>query len=111
MVVGKFKLDVNRVVFLAMIDTGSELNVTNPSFPQKANTLVDFEGAKRSLRGIHGDLEQLQGIVADAPIKIGSHFFPHHLFVSRHPIGDPWDNLFSIGMQLRWNTTGIGLLN
>ncbi len=88
MVVGKFKLDVNGANFLAMIDTGSELNVTNPSFPQKANTPVDFEGAKWSLRGIHGDPEQLQGIVADAPIKIGSHFFPHHLFVSRHPIGE-----------------------
>ncbi len=88
MTVGKLQVSINAVSFLAMVDTGSELNVADPSFPQRSNLAVDFEGMKWSLRGIHGNPEQLQGVVTDAPIKMGSHLFPHHLFVSNHPLGE-----------------------
>lgn len=88
MTVGKLKLEVNGIDFVAMIDSGSELNVANLQFLQKANVVVDFKGMKWLLKGIHGNLEQLQGLVTDAPIKLGSHSFLHHLFVSWKSVRD-----------------------
>ncbi len=88
MTVGKMQIEVNGSSFVAMIDSGSELNVSDPSFPQKSSLAIDYEGMKWSLRGIHGNPEQLQGVITDAPIKLGSHIFPHHLFVSNHRLGD-----------------------
>ena len=88
MTVGKLQIFINTISFSGMIDTGSELNVADPNFPEKSSLAVDYEGMKWFLRGIHGNPEQLQGVVTDAPMKLGLHSFPHHLFVSNHSLGD-----------------------
>ncbi len=91
MVTGVMTVTLNGEPFAAMIDTGSELNLASRGVPERANLPLDFQGMRWSLKGIHGVPEQLAGVVTDAPIKLGSHDFPHHLFVSRHKINQKYD--------------------
>ncbi|KAF5335847.1 hypothetical protein D9758_016695 [Tetrapyrgos nigripes] len=81
MVTGVMDVKINGVVFRAMIDTGLELNVSGPDIPEKGKISLDFEGMKWSLKGIHGGPERLAGVMTDVPIQLGSHKFPHHVFV------------------------------
>ncbi|THU80244.1 hypothetical protein K435DRAFT_696053 [Dendrothele bispora CBS 962.96] len=91
MVTGVMDIEVNGLRFSAMIDTGSELNIASVDFPTRACLPLDYEGMKWSLKGIHGGPEQLAGVVTDVPFRLGSHTFPHHVFVSRHFISDKYD--------------------
>ncbi|KAF5340822.1 hypothetical protein D9758_017071 [Tetrapyrgos nigripes] len=91
MVTGVMDVRINGVVFKAMIDTGSELNVASHDVPEQGKLLLDFEGMNWSLRGIHGGPECLAGVLADVPIQLGSYMFPHHIFVTRHSIADRYD--------------------
>ncbi|KAJ3963284.1 hypothetical protein EV361DRAFT_990759 [Lentinula raphanica] len=77
--------------FRAMIDTGSELNVGAEDIPEKTGMPMDLEGMKWGLKGIHGEPEQLRGVIVDLPMKIGKYEFPHHLFISRHQLNPNWD--------------------
>ncbi|KIK50401.1 hypothetical protein GYMLUDRAFT_253008 [Collybiopsis luxurians FD-317 M1] len=87
MTVGDVRLTINGTELLAMIDTGSELNVTGHHVPETAQLPMDFDGMRWSLKGINGDFEQLQGCAIDAPMRIGGHDFSHHIFISRQSIG------------------------
>ncbi|KAJ6474126.1 hypothetical protein C8R45DRAFT_1160278 [Mycena sanguinolenta] len=87
MTTGSMTVTIGGVDFTAMIDCGSELNLAGKSVPMRASLAVDFEGMKWSLKGIHGNPEQLQGCATDVPMRIGRHEFPHHLFVSHQELG------------------------
>ncbi|KAJ7429332.1 hypothetical protein FB451DRAFT_1519524 [Mycena latifolia] len=87
MTTGSMTVTIGGVEFTAMIDCGSELNLAGKSVPARASLPVDFEGMKWSLKGIHGNPEQLQGCATDVPMRIGRHDFPHHLFVSHQELG------------------------
>ncbi|KAF9021315.1 hypothetical protein BDZ89DRAFT_1138066 [Hymenopellis radicata] len=92
MVTGIVNVKINGVSYRAMIDTGSELNITGQRIANKSGLALDFAGANWSLKGIHGDAERLLGCCLDAPLVIGSHDFTHHLFVSRmENIGTSYD--------------------
>ncbi|KAJ3991203.1 hypothetical protein F5050DRAFT_1812816 [Lentinula boryana] len=87
MTVGDVKLTINGTEFLAMIDSGSELNVGSYDIPEKGSLPMDFDGMKWKLKGINGDFEQLRGCVLDAKMRIGGHDFSHHIFISRQLLG------------------------
>ncbi|KAJ7443416.1 hypothetical protein B0H11DRAFT_2345117 [Mycena galericulata] len=87
MTTGSMTITIGGADFTAMIDCGSELNLAGKSVPARASLPIDFEGMKWSLKGIHGDPEQLQGCATDVPMRIGRHEFPHHLFVSHQELG------------------------
>ncbi|KAE9387217.1 hypothetical protein BT96DRAFT_1005328 [Gymnopus androsaceus JB14] len=87
MTVGDVKLTINGTEFLAMIDSGSELNVASFDIPERGSLPMDFDGMKWKLKGINGDFEQLRGCVLDAKMRIGGHDFSHHVFISRHSLG------------------------
>ncbi|KAJ3832517.1 hypothetical protein F5878DRAFT_666502 [Lentinula raphanica] len=91
MVTGVFVVTIGGRQFRAMIDTGSELNVGAEDIPEKTGMPMDLEGMKWGLKGIHGEPEQLRGVIVDLPMKIGKYEFPHHLFVSRHQLNPNWD--------------------
>ncbi|KAE9391569.1 hypothetical protein BT96DRAFT_945264 [Gymnopus androsaceus JB14] len=82
MTVGDVKLTINGTEFLAMIDSGSELNIASFNIPERGSLPMDFDGMKWKLKGINGDFEQLQGYVLDAKMCIGGHNFSHHVFIS-----------------------------
>ncbi|KAJ7075388.1 hypothetical protein B0H15DRAFT_791897 [Mycena belliarum] len=84
---GSLSIHIGDTVLTAMIDTGSELNLASASVPQRCNLAVDFEGMKWALKGIHGGPEQLRGCATDVALRIGGHFFAHHLFISHQEIG------------------------
>uniref|UniRef100_A0A0W0G5Z5 Uncharacterized protein n=1 Tax=Moniliophthora roreri TaxID=221103 RepID=A0A0W0G5Z5_MONRR len=86
MVTGLIEVTINGEPFVAMIDTGSELNVGSIDLPEQTNCAVDFGGRNWSLKGIHGQPEPLQGVLVEAPMKIGGRDFPHHIFVSHQKI-------------------------
>ncbi|KAJ4476442.1 hypothetical protein C8J55DRAFT_431328 [Lentinula edodes] len=87
MTVGNLRVIINDVEFLAMIDTGSELNVGGAHLPEAASLPMDYDGTRWSLKGINGDFERLRGCAVNAPIRIGGHDFTHHIFISRTSIG------------------------
>ncbi|KAJ7135550.1 hypothetical protein C8R44DRAFT_609521 [Mycena epipterygia] len=87
MTTGSMTVTIGGVEFTAMIDCGSELNLAGKSVPARASLPIDFEGMKWSLKGIHGNPEQLQGCATDVPMRIGRHDFSHHLFVSHQELG------------------------
>ncbi|KAJ3710009.1 hypothetical protein C8R42DRAFT_597817 [Lentinula raphanica] len=91
MVTGVFVVMIGGRQFRAMIDTGSELNVGAEDIPEKTGMPMDLEGMKWGLKGIHGEPEQLRGVIVDLPMKIGKYEFPHHLFISRHQLNPNWD--------------------
>ncbi|KAJ3749821.1 hypothetical protein EV360DRAFT_56727 [Lentinula raphanica] len=91
MVTGIFVVMIGGRQFRAMIDTGSELNVGAEDIPEKTGMPMDLEGMKWGLKGIHGEPEQLRGVIVDLPMKIGKYEFPHHLFISRHQLNPNWD--------------------
>ncbi|KAJ3765220.1 hypothetical protein FB446DRAFT_655560 [Lentinula raphanica] len=91
MVTGVFMILIGGRPFKAMIDTGSELNVGSEDIPEKTGLPMDLEGMKWGLKGIHGEPEQLRGVIVDLPMKIGKYEFPHHLFISRHKLNPNWD--------------------
>ncbi|KAJ3831058.1 hypothetical protein F5878DRAFT_678207 [Lentinula raphanica] len=91
MVTGVFEVVIGGKVFRAMIDTGSKLNIGAEDIPEKTEMPMDLEGMKWGLKGIHGEPEQLRGVIVDLPMKIGKYEFPHHLFVSRHQLNPNWD--------------------
>ncbi|KAG7088976.1 hypothetical protein E1B28_012922 [Marasmius oreades] len=112
MVTGTLDVQINGVTFSAMIDTGSELNVASVDVPDRASLAVDFEGMNWSLKGIHGRPEQLHGVVIDAPMKLGRHEFPHHIFVSHQKmdkqdiiLGQPFLTTYSARIQ--YHQTGL----
>ncbi|KAJ3964711.1 hypothetical protein EV361DRAFT_976582 [Lentinula raphanica] len=91
MVTGVFTVIIRGKMFRAMIDTGSELNVGDEDIPSKTGLPMDLEGMKWGLKGIHGQPEQLKGVIVDLPMKIGKYEFPHHLFISRNKLNPNWD--------------------
>ncbi|KAE9400153.1 hypothetical protein BT96DRAFT_938916 [Gymnopus androsaceus JB14] len=91
MTTGIMEIKLGGVSFRAMIDSGSELNVVSFFVPEHARLVLDTSGMKWSLKGIHGDAEPLRGVILDAPIQLGSHDFPHHLFVSSHKVSNNFD--------------------
>lgn len=91
MTTGIMDIKLGDVPFRAMIDTGSELNVASYYVPEQSRQVLDTEGMKWSLKGIHGTAEGLRGIILDADIKLGSHSFPHHIFVSAHKVSNQFD--------------------
>lgn len=106
MTVGDIRLTLNGVEFLAMLDSGSELNVAGSHLPEAASLPMDFDGMRWKLKGINGDYERLRGCIIEAPIRIGGHDFSHHIFVSqqsigRHDIilGQPFLQWFSLRMD------------
>ncbi|KAJ7483025.1 hypothetical protein B0H11DRAFT_1651157, partial [Mycena galericulata] len=84
---GTLTISISGIELTAMIDCGSELNLAGKSIPQRCSLPVDFEGMKWALKGIHGGPEQLRGCATDVPIRIGGHYFPHHLFISHQELG------------------------
>ncbi|KAE9383682.1 hypothetical protein BT96DRAFT_951122 [Gymnopus androsaceus JB14] len=86
MTTGIMEIKLGGFPFRAMIDSGSELNVVSYFIPEQARLVLDTEGMRWSLKGIHGDAEPLRGVILDAPIQLGSHMFPHHLFVSSQKV-------------------------
>ncbi|KAJ7265213.1 hypothetical protein C8J57DRAFT_1511776 [Mycena rebaudengoi] len=84
---GSLTVKIGEHELTAMIDSGSELNLTSRSVPARCNIAVDFEGMKWALKGIHGGPEQLRGCATDVPLTIGGHVFSHHIFVSHQEIG------------------------
>ncbi|KAJ7238045.1 hypothetical protein B0H12DRAFT_1238016 [Mycena haematopus] len=84
---GTVTIQIGEVELIAMIDTGSELNLASRSVPKRCHIPVDFEGMKWALKGIHGDPEQLRGCATDVAMKLGGHSFPHHLFISHQELG------------------------
>ncbi|KAJ3816901.1 hypothetical protein F5880DRAFT_1633931 [Lentinula raphanica] len=91
MVTGIFTVFIRGRAFRAMIDTGSELNVGDEDIPSKTGLPMDLEGMKWGLKGIHGQPEQLRGVIVDLPMKIGKYEFPHHLFISKNKLNPNWD--------------------
>ncbi|KAJ3765069.1 hypothetical protein FB446DRAFT_795420 [Lentinula raphanica] len=91
MVTGVFTVFIGGKAFRAMIDTGSELNVGSEEVPNRTGLPMDLEGMKWGLKGIHGQPEQLKGVMVDLPMIIGKYEFPHHLFISRHKLNPNWD--------------------
>ncbi|KAJ3765183.1 hypothetical protein FB446DRAFT_655593 [Lentinula raphanica] len=91
MVTGVFTVMIRGKAFRAMIDTGSELNVGDEDIPTKTGLPMDLEGMKWGLKGIHGQPEQLKGVIVDLPMKIGKYEFPHHLFISKNKLNPNWD--------------------
>lgn len=87
MTVGDVRVTINGTDYLALIDSGSKLNVGGEHLPESANLPMDFNGMHWSLKGINGDFEQLLGCAIDAPIHIGGHDFSHHIFISQQSIG------------------------
>ncbi|KAJ3804648.1 hypothetical protein F5876DRAFT_82815 [Lentinula aff. lateritia] len=87
MTVGDVRVSINGYEFLAMIDSGSEMNVAGKHLPEAASLPMDFDGMCWSLKGINGDYEHLRGCTVDAPMAIGGHKFNHHIFISRQSIG------------------------
>ena len=87
MTVGDVRVSINGQEFLAMIDSGSEMNVAGKHLPEAASLPMDFDGMRWSLKGINGDYERLRGCAIDAPLRIGGHNFSHHIFISRQSIG------------------------
>ncbi|KAE9393311.1 hypothetical protein BT96DRAFT_943997 [Gymnopus androsaceus JB14] len=88
MTTGIMEIKLGGVSFRAMIDSGSELNIVSFFVPEHARLVLDTLGMKWSLKGINGDAEPLRGVILDAPIQLGSHNFPHHLFVSSHKVSN-----------------------
>ncbi|KAJ3718869.1 hypothetical protein C8R42DRAFT_560380, partial [Lentinula raphanica] len=91
MVTGVFTVVIGGKLFRAMIDTGSELNVGSEDIPERTGMPMDLEGMKWGLKGIHGQPEQLRGVIVDVPMKIGKYEFPHHLFISKYRLNPGWD--------------------
>ncbi|KAJ3727164.1 hypothetical protein C8R42DRAFT_602890 [Lentinula raphanica] len=106
MVTGVFAVTIGGRQFRAMIDTGSELNVGAEDIPEKTGMPMDLEGMKWGLKGIHGEPEQLRGVVVDLPMKIGKYEFPHHLFISQHQLNLNWDIILGQPF-LQWYTCRI----
>ncbi|KAF8902987.1 hypothetical protein CPB85DRAFT_1438533 [Mucidula mucida] len=68
------------------------LNIGDMFVPSKASLPLDYEGTRWSLKGIHGGPERLKGCCMEAPIAIGNHDFPHHLFIlKQESIGHNFD--------------------
>nr|VWP02452.1 Structural maintenance of chromosomes protein [Ganoderma boninense] len=82
MSVGVLSGMINGNPFNLMINSGSELNLGDNSVPDSARLPLDYLGSSWSLRGIHGGPEQLLRYLSNAPILIGDHEFPDHLFIS-----------------------------
>ncbi|KAM5539996.1 hypothetical protein V8D89_006328 [Ganoderma adspersum] len=82
MSVGVLSGTICGIPFRLMIDSGSELNLGDNSVPDRTQLPLDYLGSSWSLRGIHGGPEQLRGYLSNAPIHIGDHEFPDHLFIS-----------------------------
>ena len=82
MSVGVLSGTICGIPFRLMIDSGSELNLGDNSIPDSTQLPLDYLGASWALRGIHGGPEQLRGYIGSAPIIIGEHDFPDHLFIS-----------------------------
>ncbi|KAJ3727670.1 hypothetical protein C8R42DRAFT_572654, partial [Lentinula raphanica] len=91
MVTGVFSVTIGGKVFRAMIDTGSELNVGSEEVPARTGLPMDLEGMKWGLKGIHGQPEQLRGVMVDVPMIIGKYEFPHHIFISKYKLNPNWD--------------------
>ncbi|KAF5327938.1 hypothetical protein D9758_018056 [Tetrapyrgos nigripes] len=83
---GKMEVTIGGKTFMAMIDSGSELNLMSREIPEMLGLPVDYEGTRWSLRGVHGNAEPLKGVVTDAPLMIGKHEFPHHIFVANNDL-------------------------
>ena len=87
MTTGALQVQMHEVDLLAMVDSGSELNLASNSVPDRMSAAIDFEGMKWSLQGINGGPEQLQGVITDGPLKMAGHDFPHHFFISHNSLG------------------------
>ncbi|KAF5319075.1 hypothetical protein D9758_019120 [Tetrapyrgos nigripes] len=83
---GKKDVSIGGKTFMAMIDSGSELNLMSREILEMMGLPVNYEGTRWSLRGVHGHAEPLQGVVTDAPIMIGKHEFPHHIFIANNDL-------------------------
>ena len=82
---------------LALIDTGSEINLISKDAAEQLNLPMNLEGSEWSLQGINSGPEPLYGCCHEVPIKVGGKNFVHHFFVKNgtfndHDIllGQPW---------------------
>ncbi|KIK62629.1 hypothetical protein GYMLUDRAFT_58339 [Collybiopsis luxurians FD-317 M1] len=80
MVTGVAEITVKGKSIRAMVDTGPELNLISNEAVKATGLAVDLEGMKWSLKGIHSPMQQLRGVVTDAPfpnwdIVLGQPFF------------------------------------
>ncbi|KAF5352304.1 hypothetical protein D9758_011967 [Tetrapyrgos nigripes] len=82
----KMEVTIGGKVYTVMIDSGSKLNLMSREIPKQLGLAVDYEGTRWSLRGVHGNVEPLKGVVTDAPLMIGKHKFPHHVFVANNDL-------------------------
>lgn len=103
MTTGIMDIKIGDVPLCAMLDSGSELNVMSYYVPEQARLVLDTEGMKWSLKGIHGGAEGLRGVVLDADIKLGSHSFPYHVFISLHKVSNQFDIILG-QLFLQWYT-------
>ncbi|KAI0309738.1 hypothetical protein OF83DRAFT_1033725, partial [Amylostereum chailletii] len=93
MTVGTFKVRIGADEITLMVDTGSELNLLPEALVNRLGLLLDHDGARWGLSGIHGDAQQLRGCCKDVQIRVGGHTFAHHFFVTRTPPGKSLDGI------------------
>ncbi|EPS97586.1 hypothetical protein FOMPIDRAFT_52139 [Fomitopsis schrenkii] len=89
-----------------LIDSGSELNLVAKRVFAHSGVDIDKDGARWTLRGIHGEPVPLVGCCRDAPVTLGGTRFDHHFFVhpgelGRHDgiLGQPWLLWFSSRLE------------
>ena len=82
MTVGDVHVSINRTEFLAMIDSGSEMNVAGKHLPEAASLPIGFNSICWSLKGINDDYENLRECAIGTPLQIRGHNFSRHIFIS-----------------------------
>jgi hypothetical protein len=73
---------------LALIDTGSEINLISKDAMERLNIPMNVDGNMWSLQGINSGPEPLLGCCHEVPVEIGGKRFDHHFFVKNGVFGD-----------------------
>jgi hypothetical protein len=73
---------------LALIDTGSEINLISREAVERLNIPMDLEGSEWSLQGINHGPEFLLGCCHSVPVEVGGKSFNHHFFVKNGTFTD-----------------------
>jgi hypothetical protein len=66
---------------LALLDTGSEINLISKDAAEHLNLPMDLEGSEWSLQGINSGPEFLLGCCYEVPVEVGGKSFNHHFYV------------------------------
>jgi len=73
---------------LALLDSGSEINLISKDTADRLNLPMNMEGSQWSLQGITSHPENLLGCCHDVQVEIGGRYFNHHFFVKNGTFND-----------------------